>query len=48
VPRVPALVGRGWLAADDLQPWKARVLLRLGLAAGTTDIAGLQALFDAS
>ena len=34
VPGVPSLVARGWVAADDLQPWKARVLLRLGLAVG--------------
>lgn len=48
VPRVPQLVARGWLAADDLQPWKARVLLRLGLAAiGSADRGALQALFDA-
>ncbi len=47
VPGVPALVGRGWLAADDLQPWKARILLRLALAAGATDRAELQHLFDA-
>ena len=45
VPRVPALVARGWLAADDLQPWKARVLLRLGMAS-TRDPHALQALFD--
>lgn len=46
VPRVPSLVGRGWLAADDLPPWKARTLLRLGIAAG---LGGddLQALFEA-
>jgi L-asparaginase/Glu-tRNA(Gln) amidotransferase subunit D len=43
---VPSLVARGWLAADDLQPWKARVLLRLALAAGVHDLAALQALFD--
>ncbi len=45
VPRVPALVARGWLAADDLQPWKARILLRLGMAS-TRDPRALQALFD--
>jgi L-asparaginase/Glu-tRNA(Gln) amidotransferase subunit D len=45
--QVPALVARGWVAADDLQPWKARVVLRLALAAGVTDRDGLQALFDA-
>jgi L-asparaginase len=47
VPIVPALVARGWVAADDLQPWKARILLRLALAAGHTDRDTLQALFDA-
>jgi L-asparaginase/Glu-tRNA(Gln) amidotransferase subunit D len=31
---VPALIGRGWVSADDLVPWKARTLLRLALAAG--------------
>jgi L-asparaginase len=46
VLRVPALAARGWLAADDLVPWKARVQLRLGLAAGT-DVPELQAWFDA-
>jgi L-asparaginase len=46
VPLVPALTARGWVAGDDLQPWKARVLLRLALAAGTTAQAPLQALFD--
>jgi len=46
VPRVPSLVTRGWLASDDLQPWKARTLLRLGLAAGLAE-ADLQALFEA-
>jgi L-asparaginase len=48
VPRVPQLIERGWLAADDLQPWKARVLLRLGLASSdAADLEALQALFDA-
>jgi L-asparaginase len=47
VPRVPSLVARSWLAADDLQPWKARVLLRLALASGTSDTEALQAMFDA-
>jgi L-asparaginase len=48
VPRVPLLVARGWLAADDLPPWKARILLRLGLAELGGDIARLQSLFDAA
>ena len=47
VPAIPSLVKRGWVAADDLQPWKARILLRLALAAGSTDPAALQALFEA-
>ncbi len=46
VPRVPSLAARGWLAADDIQPWKARILLRLALAAGITDADALQVLFD--
>ena len=33
VPPLPALIGRGWIAADDLVPWKARILLRLALSA---------------
>ena len=48
VPRVPTQVARGWIAAGDLQPWKARILLRLALAAGTTDPDALQTLFDES
>ena len=47
VPAIPSLVSRGWVAADDLQPWKARILLRLALARGTTDRDALQALFEA-
>jgi L-asparaginase len=47
VPLVPLLASRGWVAADDLQPWKARIVLRLGLAAGR-DKGALQALFDAA
>lgn len=46
VPLVPSLVARGWLAADDLVPWKARILLRLALAAGE-DPASIQARFEA-
>ena len=47
VPLVPSLVERGWVAADDLPPWKARTLLRLAIAAGTAATDELQALFDA-
>jgi L-asparaginase len=46
VPRVPSLVARGWVAAGDLGPWKARILLRLALGSGRTDPEALQALFD--
>ena len=47
VPAVGSLVARGWVAADDLPPWKARILLRLALAAGIADRPGAsQALFD--
>ncbi len=46
VPPVPKLAERGWVAAGDLTPWKARVLLRLALAAGITDREALQRLFD--
>jgi L-asparaginase len=46
VPPVPKLRERGWLAAGDLSPWKARILLRLALARGDRDPATLQALFD--
>ena len=34
VPPLPALLARGWVPADDLNPWKASILLRLSLAAG--------------
>ncbi len=33
VPPLPALIARGWVPADDLIPWKARILLRVALAA---------------
>ena len=46
VPAVGSLVARGWVAGGDLPPWKARILLRLALAAGITDREALQALFD--
>jgi L-asparaginase len=43
--RSPGLVRRGWIGSDNLQPWKARILLRLGLAR-TSDPDELQRLFD--
>ena len=43
--RSPGLVRKGWIGADNLQPWKARILLRLGLAT-TQDPNELQRLFD--
>lgn len=46
VPAVGSLVERGWIAADDLQPWKARILLRLALGAGIGNASDLQQLFD--
>lgn len=48
VPRVPSLAARGWVAADDLPPWKARILLRLALAAGVREPDDVEALFGAS
>jgi L-asparaginase len=41
----PALQKRGLVAAGDLQPWKARVLLALALTE-TTDQARIQKMFD--
>jgi L-asparaginase len=46
VPPVPKLAERGWVAAGDLNPWKARILLRLALARGDGDPRELQPLFD--
>ena len=46
VPPVPALLARGWVPADDLVPWKTRILLRLALAAGD-DIETIRARFAA-
>ena len=43
--RSPGLKRRGWIGSDNLQPWKARILLRLGLAR-TSDPDELQRLFD--
>jgi L-asparaginase len=46
VPPVPALESRGWAAAADLPPWKARVVVRLALATGITDRDELLARLD--
>ncbi len=43
--RSPGLVTKGWIATDNLQPWKARILLRLGLAI-TSDLDELQRMID--
>jgi L-asparaginase len=43
--RSPGLVRRGWVASDNLQPWKARILLRLALAR-TEDPDEIQRMFD--
>jgi L-asparaginase len=45
VPAVGSLIARGWVAAGDLSPWKARILVRLALAAGIATREELQALF---
>jgi L-asparaginase len=44
--RSPGLVKRGnWVGADNLQPWKARILLRFALSK-TSDPAEIQRIFD--
>lgn len=45
VVRSPELVRRGFVAADNLQPWKARVLLALALTV-TRDPTEIQRMFD--
>jgi L-asparaginase len=45
VVAAPALKKRGFVAAGDLQPWKARVLLALALTE-TTDPAEIQEMFE--
>lgn len=45
VVRSPALRKRGFVAADNLQPWKARVLLALALTK-TDDPDEIQGMFD--
>lgn len=45
VVRSPALTRRGFVAADNLAPWKARVLLALALSV-TSDPGEIQRMFD--
>ncbi len=45
VVRSPGLRQRGWIAADNLQPWKAKILLALGLTV-TRDPDQLQRMFE--
>jgi L-asparaginase len=43
--RSPGLKKRGWIASDNLQPWKAKVLLALALTK-TSDPDEIQEIFD--
>ena len=45
VVRSPSLLRRGFVAGDNLQPWKARVLLALALGV-TDDPDAIQRMFD--
>jgi L-asparaginase len=45
VVRSPGLAKRGFVAADNLPPWKARILLALALAK-TSDANEIQRMFD--
>ena len=45
VVRSPGLAKRGFVAADNLQPWKARILLALALSK-TNDANDIQRMFD--
>lgn len=45
VARSPGLRRKGWVACDNLQPWKARILLRLALSQ-TSDPDEVQRVFD--
>jgi L-asparaginase len=45
VVRSPGLKRKGFVAADNLQPWKARILLSLALTR-TTDADEIQRMFD--
>jgi L-asparaginase len=46
VARSPSMAARGWVAAGDLVPWKARLLLSLALTR-SSDPEAIQAWFDA-
>jgi len=41
----PGLRRKGWSASDNLQPWKARILLALALTR-TSEVAEIQRMFD--
>jgi L-asparaginase len=43
--RSPGLRKKGWVASDNLQPWKARLLLALALNR-TSDLDEIQSYFD--
>ncbi len=45
IGRSPGLIERGFVAGDNLQPWKARVLLSLALTR-TNDPDAIQRMFD--
>jgi L-asparaginase len=45
IPRSPSMARRGVIAADNLQPWKARLLLSLALTT-TSDADTIQDVFD--
>ncbi|HEX3996729.1 MAG TPA: asparaginase [Acetobacteraceae bacterium] len=45
VVRSPGLKRKGFIASDNLQPWKARILLALGLTK-TIDADDIQRMFD--
>ncbi len=45
VARSPSMAAKGWVAADDLVPWKARLLLSLALTR-SRDPAQIQTWFD--
>jgi L-asparaginase len=45
VVRSPGLIKRGFVAGDNLQPWKARILLSLALTK-TSNADDIQRMFD--